>query len=243
MGKASRTKRERRELDRQATIAAAAANDTRQLPIFWIVVALLVVAGIAALVVTAPSTTESKAAAKAAKVPVYEDVTVDGQELPTWSGSGTDDAIGMQVPTLKGVDFEQMRRSWSSGDGVARAYVVVAHWCPHCRAEVPRIVEWAKSNDLPAGVEVVTVSTAVDKGQVNIPPAAWLAEEQWPFEVMIDDELGTAASALGVEGYPYLVFVDRHGVVQERFSGEMPIDEFGAAIRKLATPAKHAAAG
>jgi thiol-disulfide isomerase/thioredoxin len=238
MGKASRTKRERREQGgREATIAAAAGADSRQLPVFWIVVALLVVAGLVALVVTAPDDKETAAQQAAAAVPTYEDVTVDGAELPKWGGAGEDDAIGKQVPTLGGTSFEQMRTTWSGDDGVARAYVVVAHWCPHCRDEVPRLVEWSKDNDVPAGVEIVTVSTAVDEGQPNFPPAAWLTEEQWPYDVMIDDEIGTAAEALGVEGYPYLVFVDRDGVVQERYSGEMPVEEFDAAIAKLATPA------
>ncbi|MCW2920791.1 MAG: hypothetical protein JWL76_665 [Thermoleophilia bacterium] len=242
MGKASRTKRERRELDRQVTIAAATRTDTRQLPVFWIVVAALVVAGIAALVVTAPNDRESAARAAADAVPTYADVSVDGAELPTWSGSGTDDAIGRQVPTLRGTTFERTIATWSSGDGVARAYVVVAHWCPHCRDEVPRLVEWSRDNDLPKDVELVTVSTAVDKGRPNFPPAAWLADEHWTHDVLIDDEVGTAAAALGVEGFPYLVFVDRHGVVQQRFSGEMPIKDFDAAIRTLATSARHVAA-
>lgn len=237
MGKASRTKRERQERERvQATIEAAQRSESRQLPVFWIVIALLVVAGLAAIVVTAPDDADRARDAKAADVPTYADVTVDGADLPTWSGEGDDDAVGRQVPSISGTDFEGMRTTWSNG-GVARAYVVVAHWCPHCQAEVPRIAEWAKSNDVPEGVEVVTVSTSADEAQPNFPPAAWLAEEGWEFPVLIDDEVGTAAQALGVEGFPFLVFVDRHGKVQQRFSGEMPIDEWDEAISDLAADA------
>ena len=243
MGKASRTKRERRDNDREATIAAAVRGDARQLPIFWIVVAALVVGGIAALVLTAPNDRESAATAAANAVPTFADVEVGGAELPTWSGTGTDDAIGRQVPALEGTTFNDTQATWSNGDGIARAYVVVAHWCPHCRDEVPRLVEWSKTNDLPDGVEIVTVSTAVDDNQPNFPPAAWLAEERWTHDVLIDDEVGSAAKALGVEGFPYRVFVDRHGVVKQRFSGEMPVAEFGDAMEKLALPPRHAAAG
>jgi thiol-disulfide isomerase/thioredoxin len=234
MGKASRTKRERRELDVQATITAAQRDATRQLPIFWIVVALLVVGGIATLVLTAPDARESAAAAEAAAVPTFADVSVDGAELPTWNGTGVDEAIGRQVPTIRGTTFERTRATWSSGDAIARVYVVVAHWCPHCRAEVPRLAQWERDNALPEGVELVTVSTAVDEHQPNFPPAAWLAQERWTHDVLVDDEVGSAAKALGVEGFPYLVFADRHGVVRQRFSGEMPIDEFATAIHAIA---------
>ena len=239
MGKASRTKRERREQgsQAQAAIEAARRSDTRQLPVFWIVVATLVVAGLAAIVLTAPDDAERARDAKAATVPTYADVSVEGADLPTWDGTGADSAIGRTVPRISGTDFEGMRTTWTKDDGVARAYVVVAHWCPHCRAEVPRIVDWARDHELPQGVEVVTVSTSVDEGQPNFPPAAWLADEGWDFPVLIDDEVGTAAAALGVEGFPYLVFVDRDGKVRQRFSGEMPITDFGAAIDDLAPAA------
>jgi thiol-disulfide isomerase/thioredoxin len=204
--------------------------------VFWIVIAVLVAAGLAAIVLTAPDDAEQRAAQDAAKVPAYADVEVDGAPLPAWRNEGSDPAKGVQVPTLRGTTFDGDITTWSSGDGVARAYVVVAHWCPHCRDEVPRIVEWSKEHSLPEGVDIVTVSTAADEGQPNFPPAAWLADEQWPYDVMIDDEVGSAAEALGVEGFPFLVFVDRHGMVQQRFSGEMPIEEFDDAITSLASP-------
>lgn len=240
MGKASRSKRERRE---QATaVPIEHPGAARRLPVFWIVIALFIVAGLAAIVITAPDKGDDAAKAAAAKVPAFADVTVQGDDLATWDGTGTDEAIGEQVPTISGTDFDGMRRTLANNDGIARAYVVVAHWCPHCRAEVPRLVTWAKEHELPAGVEVVAVSTSVDDGQPNFPPAAWLAEEEWPFRVIADDEVGTAAAALGVEGFPFLVFADQHGIVQQRFSGEMPIGEFGAAIEDITPTAPKAAA-
>lgn len=233
MGKASRAKRERR--DTTAPAATVRADDVRrQLPVFWIVVATMIVAGIATLVLTAPDKDEQARDAAAAKIPVYSDVSSQGESLPTWSGSGDDDAIGKIVPELRGEKFDGFKTAMAPGDGTSRVYVVLAHWCPHCQAEVPRIVKWAKAHELPANVEVVAVSTSVDKGRPNFPPAAWLAEEQWPYDVLIDDEVGTAAEALGVEGFPFLVFSDGEGKVTRRYSGEMPIKEFDAEVRALA---------
>ena len=57
----------------------------------------------------------------------------------------------------------------------------VAHWCPHCQAEVPRIVALAEQGRLPEGVDVAAVSTAVDATAPNYPPSAWLDRVGWPF--------------------------------------------------------------
>jgi thiol-disulfide isomerase/thioredoxin len=240
MGKASRTKRERRDGEGTGSDGGTTLPridvpaERRQLPIFWMVIGALVLVGIVVLVLTAPDDAAKEREAAAADAPVYADVEVSGDELPTWNGTGEDDGIGETVPTISGTNLDGDRTTIPSGDGTARAYVVMAHWCPHCQAEIPRIVEWSAENDLPAGVEIVGVSTSVDDGNPNFPPATWLAREDWQFETLADDELGTAAQALGVEGFPYMVFVDGDGKVVQRFSGEMPMDEFADAIDEIA---------
>jgi thiol-disulfide isomerase/thioredoxin len=242
MGKASREKRERREqagaqtpqsAGRHASSGGGGGDSQRQLPVFWIVIGALVLAGIAALVLTAPDDRETAAESAASKVPTFADVTVEGDSLPTWSGSGSDLAEGKLVPSISAEKFDGFRTSITP-DGTARVYVVVAHWCPHCQDEVPRIVDWAAENEVPDGVEVLALSTSASKDQPNYSPAAWLAREQWPFDALIDDELGTGAEALGVEGFPFLIFTDADGTVTKRFSGEMPIDEFEQELLALA---------
>jgi hypothetical protein len=44
---------------------------------------------------------------------------------------------------------------------------------------------------------------------------------------------GSAASAYGLIGYPYMVFVDAQNHVQFRSSGEMPITEFNQHVAAL----------
>jgi uncharacterized membrane protein YphA (DoxX/SURF4 family) len=82
MGKSARLKRERRE----AATHAAEVVERRQLPLFWMTIALLVVGGIAALVMTAPSDAERARSESASKVPQFADVTSQGDALPTWTG-------------------------------------------------------------------------------------------------------------------------------------------------------------
>lgn len=237
MGKASREKRERR--DEASTLPKIdVPAERRSLPVFWIVIALVVVAGIVALVVTQPDDS-TKAREDAAKdIPAYADVKVDGAKLPEWDGQGTDDGIGEAVPTIAGTGMDGKPLTLRPGGGTPAVYITMAHWCPHCQAEIPRIIEWAgKDGNLPEGVDIHGISTSVDKSQNNYPPAAWLAREDWPFDTLIDDELGTAAEAMGVSGFPYMVFVDADGNVVKRFSGEMPIDDFESAVQEIAKTA------
>lgn len=200
---------------------------------FWIALTVLGVAVVATLIIAAPDDRERAADAKAEDVPAFAEVATRGAALPRWNGSDRDAAKGEEVPAIRGTGIDGRRTDLTPADGVARVYVVIAHWCPHCRDEVPRIVAWSKDHPLPAGVEIVAVSTAVSDSRDNFPPAAWLAREEWPYDTLIDDEVGTAAEALGVEEFPFLVFVDQTGEVVQRFSGEMPIDEFDAAVTAL----------
>jgi thiol-disulfide isomerase/thioredoxin len=62
--------------------------------------------------------------------------------------------------------------------------VFVAHWCPHCQAEVPRIVALAKAGKV--SVPIVGVATGTDASAPNYPPSAWLQREGWPYPVLVD---------------------------------------------------------
>jgi len=96
--------------------------------------------------------------------------------------------------------------------------VFLAHWCPHCQNEVPKLVEWIAADGIPADVEVVAVSTAVQLDRGN-PPRAWLAGEGWPVTAVRDDDTGTVADAYGLRSFPYVVVVGTDGRVRARLSG------------------------
>lgn len=243
MGKASREKRERRDEDEGSGSGSGSGlprievpRERRSLPVFWIAIAVIVVGGIAAVFLTAPDQSTKERVDAVADAPVAADVEVSGENLATWRGSGTDPAVGSEVPVISGTTLDGVRTTFAPDGSSGRAYVVMAHWCQHCQAEIPRIVEWAKDNPLPSGVEIVGISTHAEKGQSNYPPAEWLAREEWSFPTMVDDEIRSAALALGTEGYPFMVFTDQHGKVVERYSGEMPIEDFAAAIEKITAP-------
>jgi len=209
---------------RRADERAQRRSQVRVLAIAAAVVAALAVAAVAA---SAFGGKDAIAPDEAQRGPV----TVTGEALPTF-GADPDPAIGLEAPALTGQSFDGLPVSITPDDG-PMAIWFVAHWCPHCQAEVPRIVELAEQGLLPNGVDIAAVSTAVDETGPNYPPSAWLDREAWPFPVMADDADGTAAAAYGLQGFPFLVLVDADGTVTLRTSGELGDDGIIAALESL----------
>jgi len=104
--------------------------------------------------------------------------------------------------------------------------MVVAHWCPHCQAEVPVVMDHLADTPMPDDVELVMVSTSVKAEADNYPPEQWLDAEGWTGPVLADSAESTGAAALGVGGFPYFVAVDADGKVVARTSGEITMDQF-----------------
>jgi cytochrome c biogenesis protein CcmG/thiol:disulfide interchange protein DsbE len=180
-------------------------------------------------------------------------ITVSGEDLSAYPDSPTamltdpasDPAVGETIPKLVGQSFDGSTVTVDPNDGKAKVILFVAHWCPHCQAEVPRIQDWIDQGKLPEGVEVYTVSTGVSDQKPNYPPSKWLAGENWAPTVLLDDDGGTAAQAYALPGFPYFVMADGEGKVVQRGSGEVAIEDFDAAVQSLAagaTPSTTAAA-
>ena len=91
---------------------------------------------------------------------------------------------------------------------------------PALPGELPRLVTLANSGALD-GIDVYAVATGTSADSPNYPPSAWLKREHWPFPAMADSDRTAAANAFGLSSYPYLVFVDAHGKVVGRASGEL----------------------
>jgi thiol-disulfide isomerase/thioredoxin len=147
-------------------------------------------------------------------------VTVSGGALAPLPDAGADPAVGHPMPVLSGTSLDGAPVSFPT-PGRATMIMFVAHWCPHCQAEVPVVQQWVEDGGLPADVDLVTVSTAADERRPNYPPAEWLAGEGWTAPVLADDAGQTAAEAAGLTAFPFFVAVDANGDVVVRASGEL----------------------
>lgn len=143
-------------------------------------------------------------------------ITTRGDPLPPLPEGGDDPAVGAVAPTLEGVDPTGTGSEVEFEQPTLVAFL--AHWCPHCQAELPELVALAEEGVLD-DMDAVIVLTGTDASRPNHPPAPWLVEEGWTGRVILDDERGSAASAFGLTSYPYLVLVDAEGEVVARNAG------------------------
>jgi cytochrome c biogenesis protein CcmG, thiol:disulfide interchange protein DsbE len=166
-----------------------------------------------------------------ATVPDDTPATVEGTPLPPLPEAGADPAVGATLPVLSGTTLD--------GDAITipepgrpTMIVFLAHWCPHCQAEVPVVQRWVDDGGLPSDVDLVTVSTAADSRRPNHPPAAWLDREGWTAPVLVDGA-NTAAEAAGLTGFPFFVGVDSEGEVVSRTSGQLTEAQLTAIAESL----------
>jgi len=157
-------------------------------------------------------------------------VEVVGEALEALPESGGDSTIGLTAPTLNGYAFDGSNLSVTPGDGNPYMVVFLAHWCPHCNDEVPRLIEWKESGAVPADLQVIAVSTGVASDRPNYPPSQWVVEKGWPWPVMADSEAMDAARAYGISGYPFFAIVGADGKVKVRGSGELEIDQLNQIV-------------
>ncbi|MCL1587285.1 MAG: TlpA family protein disulfide reductase [Actinomycetia bacterium] len=162
------------------------------------------------------------------------EVTIDGVSLPLMPQSAPQDttANGLTPPDVAGSNFAGDTVTITN-DGRAKGIVFVAHWCPHCQEEVPRVQEWIDGGGSVDGVDLYSVSTSVRSTQANYPPSDWLEQEGWTVPVILDDADGSAHLAYGGGGFPYWVFVHSDGTVALRTSGQLQTDQLVQILESL----------
>jgi thiol-disulfide isomerase/thioredoxin len=167
----------------------------------------------------------------------YGSVQITGTPLPRLPQSGADAAIGMPAPGLTGADFEGNSVVIPNDDGQAKLILFVAHWCPYCREEVPKVRDWVDVTQFPANVDVYSVSTLTDATRSNYPPATWFALEGWNVPLIADDGADSAANAFGLNAVPFWVLVNADGTIAGRGAGAVPTEVLDNVVSELSTAA------
>lgn len=157
--------------------------------------------------------------------PVSE-LAIAGDALPPFDGTaGTDAAVGMPAPTVKGFDYQGNEIRIDPAEG-PHLVMFQAHWCPHCAAALPNVIDWMADGTIPSWLPVTLVSTAESPRSANYPADKWLQELGWTGRVLRDSPnddgaAGVAANAYGAAGWPYFVVIGVDGTVVARASGEL----------------------
>jgi thiol-disulfide isomerase/thioredoxin len=161
--------------------------------------------------------------------PAFGPMEVTGTPLPALESTEDDAASGRPAPVLEGQSPDGDPVTVGGGTGRPTLVAFLAHWCPHCRRELPLLANLAEAGAFD-GVRTVAVLTGSNPSAPNYPPVAWLEREGWTGDVVLDDEAASAARAYGLAAYPLLVVLDGDGDVVARASGELPDDAVTALV-------------
>ncbi|MEA2000862.1 MAG: TlpA family protein disulfide reductase [Actinomycetota bacterium] len=160
--------------------------------------------------------------------------------LPPFQDSANDAAVlnAMTIATISGPEYYTgADASFAATDGKARVWMVWAHWCPYCQAELPELKEWYPANAARfPNVELVTISSAIDDTRDN-PLVPYLDSEQFPFPVIVD-ETGEVAQLFGTTAFPFWAVTDAEGTVVLRVAGALDVDnvdQIFAQLEEMAT--------
>ncbi|MEZ5176503.1 MAG: TlpA disulfide reductase family protein [Acidimicrobiia bacterium] len=165
----------------------------------------------------------------------YGSVELEGTGLPLMPPSSPVDTTANELPAPSaiGEDFEGSSVVIDTADGRAKAIVFLAHWCPHCQVEVPKVQAWLNAGGGVDGVDMYSVATSMNSARENYPPSDWLEREGWTVPVLRDDKKNSVLTAYGSGGFPYWVFLNADGTVALRTSGELPIEQLNAIMQDL----------
>jgi Redoxin. len=212
-------------------------------PIFWVAVGVVAAIVVTIAIVSASGDNKKSSSpggtGNGATSHEYGKVVVTGAALPKFPDSGTDPAVGTKISTVKGENFAGQPVTIAA-NGKPQMIVFLAHWCPHCNREAPRLASYLKQNGgLPAGVDLTIVPTGSQDTAPNWPPSQWVKDMKiGDLTTLVDDKAQTAGAAFGLTSYPYIVMTDKDGKVVERRAGEQQDGFFAAAFTALADGTK-----
>jgi thiol-disulfide isomerase/thioredoxin len=209
-------------------------RDGRSNRMLWIIGGVVVLVGLAlviAVAVSASSSSDEAVTASEQNQGPQGTVVADGDvELGTVAVTGQpltsgSSATGQVAPDLAGQNLAGDAVSITN-DGQPKLVMFLAHWCPHCQAEVPRVQSWLDANGMPSGVSLYSVATGTTPSRDNYPPSDWLVGKGWTVPVLVDDAESSAAQAWGLQSYPYFVAVGADGKVVAQATGELSQAQF-----------------
>jgi cytochrome c biogenesis protein CcmG/thiol:disulfide interchange protein DsbE len=197
-----------------------------------VVVLIVVLAGLAVLLTGGDDDSPSS---DLGPVPTYSDaaeqirpVSFEGDPLPGFVDAASDPAVGVAAPVVDGQDFDGAPITLGGAADGPTLLVFLAHYCPHCNAEIPEILDAYGEGLLPTDLEIVGISTNAHPDGPNYPPSEWVADKGWIWPTMADDAATTAMGVFGGPAFPYMVLLDEDGNVVARRTGELGADALGA---------------
>ena len=195
--------------------------------VFWVAAGVIVLLFGIAVVMTRPD-----GGSAGADVTQFRSVSLEGRPLPELTSDANDPAVGMPIPTFRAETFAGDPVNVTP-DGRPKVLIFLAHWCPHCQADVRSLQGWLDGGGSAEGVDLYAVSTWADPAKPNFPQSEWLEREDWTTPTAVDDRESSLATGYGLSGTPMYVFIDEENIVKMRYSGELSIERFQVALERI----------
>jgi thiol-disulfide isomerase/thioredoxin len=223
---------------------AARRGQQQQFPVFWVGLGVVLVIAVIAAIVAGVGGDDSKSGrgggGGGASSHEFGTIHVKGSKLPPLPDRGKDPAIGSTIPTVTGENFSGQGVTIAP-NGKAQMIVFLAHWCPHCNREAPKLAAYLQQHGgvPPANVALTIVPTGSNDTAPNWPPSQWVKTMGLgSVPTLVDSQDQQAAAAFGLTAYPFIVSVDAQGQVVDRRSGEQAEGFFQRAFDALAAGSK-----
>jgi thiol-disulfide isomerase/thioredoxin len=214
--------------------APVRAGPRRPIIVLGIGALVIAAAALAAVALTPAASPTPSTGGQSSAPPIAISSPAGGAALPVYAAGPDDPAVGRRIPEVDGAAFDGTPVTIKA-DGKPKLIIFLAHWCPHCQREVPVVQAWIDANGMPAGVEMISVVTAIDANRPNYPPDAWLAGERWQVPVMVDAD-NQVAGLYGLSAFPYWVAVGPEGTVAQRLTGELTPEQLDALVTLVSSP-------
>lgn len=120
---------------------------------------------------------------------------------------------GSRVPVFHGEAISGETVSAQTTAGSAAVFAFFDTGCSACKPTVPKLIEYAKKNALPAGQVIAVVGD--DGGDAS----EYVSELGGTATVIVEETMGNMARAFSIHGFPAFVIADADGVVVRSGNG------------------------
>lgn len=149
-------------------------------------------------------------------------------------GIGLNIKAQMPAVTLKTIDGKEIKTDTLSNGGKPMIIDFFATWCKPCNRELSAIAEVYEDWQKETGVKLIAVS--IDQAQNIHKVAPLVAENEWPWEIVLLDPNSELKRQLGVQMIPYTLILDGNGKIVYKHNGytDGAEDELIEKVRELA---------
>lgn len=150
-----------------------------------------------------------------------KDAPTTGPVIVSGAARGAPLALGEPIPDFSAKLLSGGTVRWADYRGTPTVLALWAPWCPHCQKELPVLSTVLR--EFP-NVKLLTIVTSVDL-HPGPTPDGYLKSRNLTLATALDDSNGTLGTALGLQAFPLVYYVDAGGVVRQEFVGESPADQ------------------